>query len=84
MQNLKWDHSASRDYFVGFDLGTMPCTMPDAMPIILPDQSRRLRYGSGGGKSCRLFPTISNMAGPIWVKLSGMIADSAENDLAKE
>ena len=22
MQNLKWDHSARRDYFVGFDLGT--------------------------------------------------------------
>ena len=46
------------------------------------DQSRRLWWGEG--ESCCQVPKISNMADPIWVKLSGIIVDSAENDLAKE
>ena len=48
-------------------------------------QSRRLRYGfQGGGKSCRMDPMIFNMAEPIWVNLSGITEDSAQNDLTKE
>ena len=47
-------------------------------------QSRRLRYGSGGGESCSSLPMISNMAEPIWVKLLGIVEDMVESDLAKE
>ena len=38
----------------------------------------------GEGQSCCMLPMISNMAEPIWVKLSGIIEHSAENDLLKD
>ena len=37
-----------------------------------------------GGKSCALLLMVSEMAGPIWVKLSGIVKGGRENDLAKE
>ena len=48
-------------------------------------QSRRLWCGfQGEGETCFMLPMISNMAELIWVNLSGIIEDSAKNDLAKQ
>ena len=47
--------------------------------------SRRLRYGFlGVGESCGMLPIFSHVAEPIWVKLSRMIENRVQNDLAKE
>ena len=36
------------------------------------------------GESCCKWLMISNMAGPIWMKLSGIVEGGKENALAKE
>ena len=38
----------------------------------------------GGGKSRASSPMISNMAGPIYVKLSGIVEDTCQMVLVKE
>ena len=37
----------------------------------------------GGESRCSL-PMVSNMAGPIWMRLSGFVEDRGQSNLAKE
>ena len=41
-------------------------------------------WGLGAGESRSSYLISSQMAGPIWLKLSGVVEDRGENVLAKE